>query len=368
MVGRQHLRVGQALACLDQRVPGPGAVVAGIDPVQAGVGVGRGLGCGQRGQRGLDDRGVLEGAAALEPDSAQAVLDQGEEPVEVGGAFELVELLLLPGRDPVGVEDLQQPLAELVQLGGVQPGRVLEEERLPGRPQRGVEGQQVQAGHDHLGVLGGDLPGRQRRPGRLPGAGERGGGAQDPPPRRGPPAGGRGQVVGRGGPARALVHLAGLDLHRDAGLHRGQGGAQPLDLQVDLQQLARRLGRPHDLAQLRDRVPGRGHHPADPPGAPDPPAPPGASHPPGPPGERGGGVLVMSTLNQPPPTQSSPESNNVRICGRGPSCHVAAAPDRAARQGRRVSRRCRSPARSSGRGGPRRPSGSAAAGRRTAAP
>ena len=152
VVGGQDLGVGQALAGLDQRVPGAGSVVAGVLGVQAMVGVGAraarrvvaaavGAGClcrpgvgggggGQRLQGGLDDCGVLHGAAALDADAAEAVADEGQEPVQVRGALVAVELLLLAGGDPVGVEDLQQLVAQLVQLGGVQGGRVLEEELL----------------------------------------------------------------------------------------------------------------------------------------------------------------------------------------------------------------------------------------------
>ena len=53
-----------------------------------------GCGLGQREQGGLEGRGVLDGAAAAEPDAAGAVLDDRQEPAVVGGPVLPVQVLL----------------------------------------------------------------------------------------------------------------------------------------------------------------------------------------------------------------------------------------------------------------------------------
>ncbi len=91
-------------AALDQGVEQPGAVVAGVAAVVAAprdVAGGRvahrsggGLGCGEGDQGGFHEGGVLGGAAAFDPGAAALVVGDGEVPVEVGGAFEAVQLAL----------------------------------------------------------------------------------------------------------------------------------------------------------------------------------------------------------------------------------------------------------------------------------
>ena len=119
----QHLRVQRLLTRLDQGVPGAGAVVALVASLGAALGVGRRQRRGQGLQGGLDDRGVLDGAAPADLHPADPVVDDGEEPVQVRGPLQLVELLLLALGHTVGVERLEQGVAGDLQLGGVEvPG------------------------------------------------------------------------------------------------------------------------------------------------------------------------------------------------------------------------------------------------------
>ena len=129
MVLGQHLRVLQSLAGLDQGVPGAGAVVADVAAVHAGVGVDGG-GRGQGGEGGLDDRGVLDGAAAPQLHAAEAVLDDREEPVQVRGPLQPVQRLLFGGGVAFGVEDLEEVLGGLRQVRGVEHRGALDQERL----------------------------------------------------------------------------------------------------------------------------------------------------------------------------------------------------------------------------------------------
>ena len=146
----------QEPAGLDQGVEHPGAVVARVAAVVSAAGylagggvAGRavgGLGCGQRDQGGLDDRGVLGRAASLDPGAAGLVVGDGEVPAEVGGAFEPVEGFLVAAFVAVGVDHGDQVQGGLLQLGGVEPFGVVEEDldaagtqvRSPGSGRRRV--------------------------------------------------------------------------------------------------------------------------------------------------------------------------------------------------------------------------------------
>ena len=133
--GRQHLGVQRLLTGVDQGVPGAGAVVALVASFGAAVGVGARQRGGQRLQGGLDDRRVLDRAAPADPHPADAVVDDGKEPVEVCRPLELVELLLLALRHTVGVEHLEQVVARHLELGGVE---------LPCLPEQQVLGRLTQ--------------------------------------------------------------------------------------------------------------------------------------------------------------------------------------------------------------------------------
>ncbi len=162
-VGGQHVLTGG-----DQGVPHPGPVVPRIGHLLAvrvhGIhgGVQGGGGLGQREQGGLDGGGVLEGAAAAEPDPAGAVVGDGEEPVVVRGPVGAVEVLLGVAFGLVGVGDLGQVPGGLGQLGRRQLRGLVEQERLALLPHRSVQGQLLDGGHDHRRLLRGDPPGRQR--------------------------------------------------------------------------------------------------------------------------------------------------------------------------------------------------------------
>ena len=110
---------------LDEGVPQAGAVVARVGglPAVGSRGSSGGLRLGQRQQGGLEDRGVLDGAAAAEPHAAGAVLDDGEEPAVVRGPVGPVQVLLGLALGLLRVGDLDQVLGRLGQVGGVQPGR-----------------------------------------------------------------------------------------------------------------------------------------------------------------------------------------------------------------------------------------------------
>jgi hypothetical protein len=79
-----------------------------------------GLGCGQRDEGGLDQGGVLGGAAALDPGAASLVVGEGEVAAVVGTAFEAVEVLLVAPGLAVGVDDGGEVEAELLERGGVE--------------------------------------------------------------------------------------------------------------------------------------------------------------------------------------------------------------------------------------------------------
>ena len=179
----------------------------------------------------------------------------------MGGALVAVQPLLLAALLTVGVDHRGDLLPDHAQLGGVQPGRLLQQDSLGLGAQRLVEGQRVHGVHDHRRLL------RRHHPA---GQGVVGGGALPDQHRRlahravthrallprgvGEPVGGR--------TPRQLVlgDLAVRDLGDDGGLDRGQVGAQPLDLPVDRHQLLRSPGGPQLLIDpLDQRVGSRDH-------------------------------------------------------------------------------------------------------------
>ncbi len=81
------------------------------------------------------------------------VLDDRQEPVVVGGPVLPVQLLLGLAFGGVGVGDLDQVPGGLGQVGRVQAGRGIEEERLPVR-RTGVGGEPVDRVHDHRACSG----------------------------------------------------------------------------------------------------------------------------------------------------------------------------------------------------------------------
>ncbi len=141
-------------------VPHPGAVVARIGQLLAGVGVDGRRRSGQRQQRGPQGGAVLHRAVALEPDPAAAVIADGEEPAQMGGTVFPVERLLRVALLAVGIDHPSQVAADALQVGGVEPGGLLDHELLPTAPDVGARGESVDgADHDRRLV-------RRERPGR----------------------------------------------------------------------------------------------------------------------------------------------------------------------------------------------------------
>ena len=157
-------------------------MVAGVAAGLAAVGVGAGQRCCERVEGGLDDRGVLDGAAAADSDAAEAVVGDGEEPAQVRGPLQPVQCGLLGAGGAVGVEHLEQVVAGLAQLGGVQRRGLVEQHPLRLVPQTRVDREPVDHRDDHLGVLGRDVTGgeRQQRRRTVPAQTPRG--AQQPLP------------------------------------------------------------------------------------------------------------------------------------------------------------------------------------------
>ena len=162
----------------DQGVPEPGAVVAGVDVLLAGVRVqGRCRG-GEREQRGPQGGGVLDGAPAADPDPAGAVLGDREVAAQVGGPVALLELLLGVAVGPLGIGHREQVPRGLGEVGGVEPGRLVEEQGLGPPAQLGLVREPVDRVGDHGRLLGRHPARRQRgvgggaarRPAGRPGA------------------------------------------------------------------------------------------------------------------------------------------------------------------------------------------------------
>ncbi len=250
----------------DQGVPEPCAVVAGVHRLLAGLRRvhGRGGG-GEREQRGLEGGGVLEGAAALEPDPAGTVLGDREEPAQVRTAVLAVEVLLGVAFGPVRVDHAGQVAGGPGQLGrGEQPG-LLEQEHLRPGPQGRLVGELVDRVHDHRDLFRGDrpLPQRGMRRGQV---GDQGAGLADRAGSLGPLQPGQvGEPVRRGAPGEVgLGDLPGRDLGQHRCLEGGQVGAEGLELLDRADQLGRGPRRPEHLVQgpqLGARVgnhPGRG--------------------------------------------------------------------------------------------------------------
>ena len=86
----------------------------------------------------------------------------------MGGPVGPVQVLLGLALRLVRVGDLDQVLRRLRQVGGVQPGRLVEQDRLTPLPDPGVEGEPVDRVHDHRGLLRGDPAGQHRLMGRGP--------------------------------------------------------------------------------------------------------------------------------------------------------------------------------------------------------
>jgi hypothetical protein len=93
------------------------------------------LGCGQGDQGGLDQGGVLGGAAALDPGAAGLVGGDGEVPGQVGGAFEAVQGLFVAAFVALGVDHGEQSAGELLEVGGVQSFGFGEQDLHPAGPQ-----------------------------------------------------------------------------------------------------------------------------------------------------------------------------------------------------------------------------------------
>ena len=137
-VGGQGVLAGQ-----HQRVPHPGAVVTHVLDVPVAVLVRRrgGGGLGERQEGGLDPGGVLDGAAAPDPDAAGTVLGEGEEPAEVRGAVLPLQVLLGLAFGALGVDDVDEVARGLGEVGGVQPPGLVEQLLLRQLPEVGVGGQ-----------------------------------------------------------------------------------------------------------------------------------------------------------------------------------------------------------------------------------
>jgi len=239
-------------------------VVAGLDLVP-GAGIGRGGGGGEREQGGLEGGGVLDAAPAAEADAAGAVLGDRQEPVEVGGPVGAVEVAFGGGVGPVGIGDREQVPGGLGEVGGGQPGGLVQEQGLGAVPQAGPVREPVHGIDDHRGLLGRD-PGLAQRGvgggqlgGQLPGLGH---GAV---PGAAVGAGQVGEPLRGRAPAQlGLGDLAGVELGQQRGLDRGQPAAQRLELRDGVDQLLGAPRGPQHLAQPgqgRTRVgdhPGRG--------------------------------------------------------------------------------------------------------------
>ena len=171
-------------AGLDQGVPEPGAGLAGVPAVVGAVArprsrgwtgsrrgsrrrrpgcCGGGLGCGQREQHGLHPGGVLDGPAAGEPDPAEAVLAQAQEPAVVRGPLLAVEGLFVTPVGAVRVEALQDPAAGRARSVASEPAGLLQQQPFRGGAQPGVDRQPVHRGHHHFGLRPGD-PARPQVP------------------------------------------------------------------------------------------------------------------------------------------------------------------------------------------------------------
>jgi hypothetical protein len=87
---------------------------------------------GKREQGGLDPRGILDGAAPADPDSAQTVLDQGQVPARASGASLSLGSPFVATLRAVRIEPLHHVLAHRLELGRV-PGPCLLQEKLLGR-------------------------------------------------------------------------------------------------------------------------------------------------------------------------------------------------------------------------------------------
>ena len=120
--------------------------------------------------------------AAADPDAAEAVVGDGEEPAQVRGPLQPVQRGLLGAGGAVGVEHLEQVVAGLAQLGGVQRGGLVEQHPLRLVTDGRLDGQPVDHRDDHLGVLGRDIARGEREQRRRTRSAQATGGAQQPLP------------------------------------------------------------------------------------------------------------------------------------------------------------------------------------------
>jgi len=144
----EKVRRLQPSAGVDECVKYPDAVVAWVAAVmvapRCGARVGladrvvAGRGCGEWNQGGLDQGGVLCGAAAPEPGAAGLVVGDVQVPVEVCGAFEAVEGSFVAPVLTSGVDYGEEAAGELAQFGGVQRLDLTQQHLHSARPQVGV--------------------------------------------------------------------------------------------------------------------------------------------------------------------------------------------------------------------------------------
>ena len=218
-------------------------------PVGAGGG-----GFGERQQGGLDDGGVLDGAAPAQPDAAGAVLGDGEVAAEVGGAVLAVEVSLGLAFGAVGVDDVDQVARGLGEVACVQPPGLREQGLLGLFPQVRVGGELLDGVHDDGGLFGGD----QAVPEGVAGGGAVGdeelGVAHGAASGAGVGAGEVGVPVAGGGPGEVLFgDLAVLDLGEGGGLDGGEVGAEGLAGGDGVDDLLGGLGGPEDVVDGSDQ-------------------------------------------------------------------------------------------------------------------
>ena len=245
----------------DEGVPHAGAVVTGVGVGLPGLGVDGRVGGGEGQQRCLEQGTVLGRPAAADPDSAGPVLADREVPVEVGGAFLACEGGFEPAVDAVGVDHLDHMPAGAGEFGGVQVGRLADEDLLATAAYP-VTGREVLDGtDDDLGLGRGHRPGQQG----VAGPGQRaaqGVGLVDTllalpvpqPGQMGEP------VTGRAVVQLLLGQIPHVDLDHRTGLDRSGGRDQLLDLGDHLDQLVVRPCRPQRLGHIPDRRHGVGQH------------------------------------------------------------------------------------------------------------
>ena len=246
------------LGTLDQGVPAAGRRGRGGRGL---AGPGGGDRCGEREQGGAEEGGVLGAAAALDPDAAGAVGGDGEEPVEVGGAFLAVQLAFEGRSVAVGVDHVEDAASGLGEVGGVEPAGFLQQHVFGPARRLGLVGSASTASRTTAACSGLTVPSRSAA--RVPAVGVQLAGVVDPAFAVAAAQSGEvGVPVGGRGPAElALRDLAGVDLGEHLGLDRGELGAQRLQCLDGADQLVRAAGGPQRLGQPTHQRARLRHHP-----------------------------------------------------------------------------------------------------------